>query len=330
VFLDFRRNPSALGEGAILDRLDAETRSYLERSGAAQDTPVARLSHMNPLAYKLYLDKGIDLSQEMLEIAVCAQHNNGGLKVNLWWESDLKHFFPVGEAAGTLGVHRPGGSALNSTQVGGARAAQFIAANYGEAPVSVKEFLEAASRPLAQVSARIRKILTGPGAENPAEARERAQKRMDSCGAFIRPAKKVKEAAEAARRELASLEERSHARNMKDLLAVLIDRDILLTQYAYLSAIGEYIGQGGRSRGSSLICGEEDFFDIENRASAGTPVSLDGGKFADRVCEVRLETDADGLPECRYEWTKVRPIPADREEWFENVYNAWLRGEVVI
>ncbi|MDR2175103.1 MAG: FAD-binding protein, partial [Synergistaceae bacterium] len=97
VFLDFRRNPAALGEGAILERLDGETRSYLERSGAAQDTPIARLRHMNPLAYELYLNNGIDLSEEMLEIAVCAQHNNGGLKVNLWWESDLKHFFPVGE-----------------------------------------------------------------------------------------------------------------------------------------------------------------------------------------------------------------------------------------
>ena len=328
VFLDFRSNPSALGEGAISDRLDEETRSYLERSGAAQETPIARLKHMNPLAYKLYLDNGIDISQEMLEIAVCAQHNNGGLKVNLWWESDLKHFFPVGEAAGTLGVHRPGGSALNSTQVGSARAAQFIAANYGEAPVPVKEFLEIAARPLTRVLTRIQKILACPGTEKPMETRARVQELMDSCGAFIRPAKKVKEAAEAIRQALVSLEERSQARDMKDLLAALIDRDILLTQYAYLSAIDEYIGQGGRSRGSSLICDEENL-KIENCASAGISVPLDGGNFADRICEVRLEVDAKGLPDCRFEWTKVRPIPADREDWFENVYNAWLRGEII-
>jgi succinate dehydrogenase/fumarate reductase flavoprotein subunit len=343
VFLDFRRNPAALGEGAILERQDGETRSYLERSGAAQHTPIARLRHMNPLAYELYLNNGIDLSEEMLEIAVCAQHNNGGLKVNLWWESDLKHFFPVGEAAGTLGVHRPGGSALNSTQVGGTRAAQFISANYGEAPLPVKEFLEIAARPLARVAARIQKILTCPTETRDLETREleakelamgeRGRKLMDSCGAFIRPAKKVRKAAEATRRALASLEERSRARDMKELLAALIERDVLLTRYAYLSAIGEYIAQGGRSRGSSLVCGEEGLdkedLDIENCASAGIPVSLDGGKFADRICEVRLESDGDGLPVCRFKWKKVRPLPTDREDWFENVYNAWLRGEVI-
>jgi succinate dehydrogenase/fumarate reductase flavoprotein subunit len=328
VFLDFRRNPSALGEGAILDRLDEETRFYLERSGAAQDTPIARLRHMNPLAHRLYADNGIDLSQEMLEIAVCAQHNNGGLKVNLWWESDLKNFFPVGEAAGTLGVHRPGGSALNSTQVGSTRAAQFIAANYGDPALPVQEFLEIAAQPLALVSARIQKILTSPGTEDPMEIRERGQKLMDSCGAFIRPVKKVKEAADATRLALAFLEERSRVRNMKDLLATLIERDILLTRYAYLSAIGEYIEQGGRSRGSSLICDERDL-EIENCVSVGIPVSLDGGNFADRTCEVRLELDDDGLPVCRFDWTKVRPIPADREDWFENVYNDWIRGEII-
>jgi hypothetical protein len=49
----------------------------------------------------------------------------------------------------------------------------------------------------------------------------------------------------------------------------------------------------------------------------------------DKVCEVRLELDADGLPVCRFDWVKVRPIPEDREEWFENVCNDWLRGEIV-
>ncbi|MDR1650034.1 MAG: FAD-binding protein [Synergistaceae bacterium] len=337
VFLDYRENPSALRgstKDAFRGGLDGETYSYLERSSALQNTPIERLRHMNPPAYKLYLDNGIDLSEEMLEIAVCAQHNNGGLKVNIWWESDLKHFFPVGEAAGTLGVHRPGGSALNSTQTGSARAAQFIAANYGAPPVPTKEFLEMASRPVADILARIRKILTRPetedSIEDPMETRVRAQKLMDSCGAFIRPAKKVEEAAETIRRTFASFEDRRRAQDMKGLLAALIDRDILLTQYTYLSAIAEYIGRGGRSRGSSLICGEGELedLDIENCAFSGIPASLDGGNFMDKVCEVRLEWNTDGLPACRFDWTKVRPIPEDREDWFENIYNAWLRGEI--
>jgi len=68
---------------------------------------------------------------EALEIAVCAQHNNGGLAGNIWWEStNAKHLFAVGEVNGSHGVARPGGSALNAGSVGGFRAAEFIANRY--------------------------------------------------------------------------------------------------------------------------------------------------------------------------------------------------------
>jgi len=76
----------------------------------------------------------LDITKEYLEIAVCAQHNNGGLYGNYWWESNLEHFFPVGEVNGSHGVYRPGGSALNSGQVGSTRAAQYITARYQDSP----------------------------------------------------------------------------------------------------------------------------------------------------------------------------------------------------
>ena len=43
------------------------------------------------------------------------------------WQSDVDGLYVAGEAAGTFGVYRPGGSALNSTQVGSLRAAEHIA-----------------------------------------------------------------------------------------------------------------------------------------------------------------------------------------------------------
>jgi succinate dehydrogenase/fumarate reductase flavoprotein subunit len=43
------------------------------------------------------------------------------------WQSSVKGLYAVGEAAGTFGMYRPGGSALNSAQVGSMRAAQHIA-----------------------------------------------------------------------------------------------------------------------------------------------------------------------------------------------------------
>ena len=133
VFMDFRKNPvgnSNMKPFAIED-LEEEALAYLKKTGALQKTPIERLAHMNQPAIDIYAEHGINLWKEPLEIAVCAQHNNGGFAVNHWWESNIKQTFVVGEMAGTHGVKRPGGAALNSGQVGSLRAAEFIANVYG-------------------------------------------------------------------------------------------------------------------------------------------------------------------------------------------------------
>ena len=94
---------------------------------------------MNVGAIELYQSHGIDLYSEMLEIAVCAQHCNGGVAVDGDWQSDIKGLYVAGEAAGTFGVYRPGGSALNSTQVGAIRVAEYIASS-GRKAASVPEY----------------------------------------------------------------------------------------------------------------------------------------------------------------------------------------------
>ena len=125
VYLDFRRNPAGLEDG--FDLLPEEARDYLANSGALLDTPVERLAAMNPGALALYAAHQIDLKAEMLEISVCAQHCSGGLEVDRNWQTTVPGLYAAGEAAGTFGAVRPGGSALNSTQVGSLRAAEHIA-----------------------------------------------------------------------------------------------------------------------------------------------------------------------------------------------------------
>ena len=124
VYLDFTKNPECL----VLSELDHEAYDYLARSGSLQSTPIERLSAMNQKAIDLYASHSIDLYREPLRIAVCAQHCNGGVAVDKDWQSEVEGLYVVGEAAGTFGVYRPGGSALNSTQVGSLRAAEHIAA----------------------------------------------------------------------------------------------------------------------------------------------------------------------------------------------------------
>ncbi|MBQ4113386.1 MAG: FAD-binding protein [Clostridia bacterium] len=126
VYLDYTKNPKGLENGFAV--LPAEAYDYLSRSGALFGTPIERLEKMNKGAVELYADHGIDLYTELLETAVCAQHCNGGVTVDLNWQTAIPGLYCAGEAAGTFGVYRPGGSALNSTQVGSLRAAEHIAA----------------------------------------------------------------------------------------------------------------------------------------------------------------------------------------------------------
>lgn len=130
VWLDYRDNCG--GKPVNFQELSGECQEYLKKAGACQETPIKRLKQLNPLAVDFYREHGVDLEQEILEVAVCAQHNNGGLAVDGWWQTNVKGIFAVGEAAATHGIYRPGGSALNSGQVGSTRAAQYIAAHKEE------------------------------------------------------------------------------------------------------------------------------------------------------------------------------------------------------
>lgn len=123
VFIDYTENPT----GFDFLKLSEEAREYLQNADCLAETPFERLKKLNPKAVELYRSHGIDLGSQPLEIGICAQHNNGGIRTDTNSESSVRNLFAVGEAAGKFGVCRPGGSALNDTQVGGLRAAQYLA-----------------------------------------------------------------------------------------------------------------------------------------------------------------------------------------------------------
>lgn len=130
VYMDYRKNPS----GFAFANLSDDAKNYLLSAQANGETPFERLEKLNVQAIAFFKSKGIDLSKEPLEIAVCAQHINGGADVDIHWQTNIKNLFAVGETAGTFGIYRPGGSALNSTQVGALRAAEYIAQHPADTP----------------------------------------------------------------------------------------------------------------------------------------------------------------------------------------------------
>jgi succinate dehydrogenase/fumarate reductase flavoprotein subunit len=329
VFLDFRRNPGRERklQGFAFKRLGAEARAYLEKSGAMLPTPIERLARMNPPAIAIYRSHGIDLAAEPLEIALCAQHNNGGLKGNIWWESNIKHLFPVGEVNGSHGVRRPGGSALNSGQVGSLRAALFIARRYNQKPRSARAFHSLVRAQVENTLGLAGQMVgrKGRGAGEIERTRLEIQERMSACGAAVRDPAKVKRAAEEAWNLLQRLKSEPAIGSARQLPAAFKNLDLCLTQALYLEAIKEYQVKGGKSRGSYLVL---DRSGVKPSPGLGDQwrFSLNPPRaFVDRKM---LEIFLDERGEAVKEWVDVRPIPS-AEGWFENVWREFREDLIV-
>ncbi len=326
VWMDFARNPVPTHgmEPLRFGLLSGEARSYLERSGALQATPVERLRHMNPLAIEVYAEHGIDLGRQPIPVAVCAQHNNGGLRGGIWWESNLRHLFPIGELNGTHGV-RPGGSALNSGQVGGLRAAQYIANVYDGRPMSRDEFLRACARQLEGELDGIRRFLNaGAGAPTNQQVRSEIQRRMTRHGAFLRSLEGVSLALKQARRLRRTIASEGIQLNGEGELNLAFQNEHLcLTHIAFLETIRAYIERGGGSRGGYLIADPEGDLRVETRRGSELPHRPENLEMRREI----LETALDQGGEFRVRPVEVRPLPED-ESWYETTWRGWRNGKV--
>lgn len=77
-----------------------------------------------------FLDVGVDIREEPMEVAPTAHHFMGGVKIDSWCRTSLKNLFAAGEVAGGVhGANRLGGNALADTQVFGRRAGISAAKN---------------------------------------------------------------------------------------------------------------------------------------------------------------------------------------------------------
>lgn len=308
VYLDFRSNPG--GEPVDFASLAPEARTYLEQGGACFGTPIERLLHMNAPAVDFYLDKGVDLRAEPLEIALCAQHNNGGLGIDCWWQTNVEGFFAAGEVSASHGVYRPGGSALNAGQVGSTRAAQYIAARrQGDAPPL--DAFEQAVAPQVQDLLTLCERITG-GGENVRERWDRAARRMSDIGASIRDQAGIREGLAQARQELDGFADtvRTSAQSLPRALRL---RDMLISQQVYLAAMDDYVRQGGKSRGSALYTDAAGHKPYPELPDTFTFVVDDGSRGG--LVQEALYSGG----ECRLTWREVRPIPED-DDFFENVW----------
>ena len=326
VFLDFTKNPNCAAKNGSLDfdLLGETAYEYLDNSNAFLATPIERLFKMNPLAIDLYKDNNIDIEKEYLEIDVCAQHQNGGLAGDEWWESNLKHFFPVGEANGTLGIYRPGGSALNSTQVGSYRAAELIVNKYNEDPIDITDYEEKTKDQVMSKIDLIKNIeIVNDKKSNIIEVREKFQKKMSKIGAFIRTEKEIKKGILEFTKAFNDFTNIIYINDLKELPIVFRVYDMLITQIACLSAILEYIKKGGDSRGSYLVS-NDDGSHVVKIGDEVLKFSLEND-FRQEICETEVVTE-DNI-DLSHKWVPVRPIP-EYDSWFENSWKDYREKKI--
>ncbi len=306
VFLDYRRDPADFS----FDSLQPETKEYLDRSGATGASPLTRLEQLNAPALEHYRQHGIDLAAEPLEIAVCAQHNNGGLAGNIWWESEnIRGLFPVGEINGSHGITRPGGSALNAGQAGAFRAAEYIAAmnRSGNIPTGSAE----------QALISLHHELERPAKLDWRHERNRFQQRMSCFAAFLREESGIAQALTETRLQLKDLKSDGlGGLSVPDLTEALRNRQLLTAQLLYLESMRKQLADGVGSRGGALILTEKDGGGTIHPALPRwiQPENTDYRKFV-------LTGFLDESLQVHFTWEPCRPLPDSAADgWFENVW----------
>ena len=347
VFLDFRRNPIAghSMKAFCLDDLEPQAHQYLKKASALQNTPIERLFAMNPLAIEVYKENGIDLYSEPLEIAVCAQHNNGGFAVDKWWQSNIPHTFVIGEMAGTHGVKRPGGSALNAGQVGGLRAAQYIVNVYGltspaeagyakagHSPDALPDYLDnqvEIEQQLGQFVARLESYKGSTGFV-PEDVIEQIQTRMTASAAHIRELNDAGSALKEAVQLYSNIQKQGF-KLLKpgDIIKAIQAEHLALASVAYLKAIVELLKLGGGSRGSYLVLSDNDVQihpDIVNKTTGKSlRFKPENKELRNSILQIEYDQADSDLFRCKT--VKVRPIPADRKA-FEPAWQDYREGKI--
>jgi succinate dehydrogenase/fumarate reductase flavoprotein subunit len=319
VFMDFNRNPLAIDQDFSLERLDDDVASYLRNAGADHALPIDRLRHMNPLAIELYKRYKVDITTDPLEFAVNHQHMNGGIAVDTWGCSNVPGIYAVGEAAGTHGATRPGGSALNAGQVFGTRVAEHIGAI--GAPVWIEDVTQAAAAAVGDLD----KVLATVSPLSVKGVRSEVQARMSDKAGILCTESEVASALAEARVLNAKIKQHGIMMSRPAEAARTVQwQQMALASEAVLGALNTYISNGGGSRGARAICDPEG--DALPHTAQG-PVS---------EARFRAERDADKEQQLivTYDGEQMEVSSrANRKHdgagsFFERDWPAWLTGEI--
>jgi len=246
---------------------------------------------------------------------------NGGLAVNTWGETSLDGCYAVGEAAGTHGVTRPGGAALNAGQVFGTRSAERIAARRGLGPAARSEVAL-----IEDAVERILGVLRPDSALDVGAIRREVQTRMsDHAGILCKP-EDVRSALKGARALNESIRRQGVAfAGAAGALRALQWRQTALLSEAVLAALAFYLERGGGSRGARAICTPNGDRTPEVRTGPLDDVRFVSERPEDRAEQIMIRLN-DGRFACAAR--PVRRRDRNDEPFFERDWPDFLTGAI--
>jgi succinate dehydrogenase/fumarate reductase flavoprotein subunit len=329
VFIDYTKNP----QNYDFLNMDEIVKDYLTKSESVGDAPIERLRKLNKKAILIYKDNGIDINIEPIEIGVVNQHLNGGVACNDWWESiNVKHLFAVGEVNGNHGISRPGGSALNSGQVGGLRAAQWIAhMNNDVKKINSRLFQQKADEYFNNLIIELEGLKATQNQNKvhnltTRDIFDQVQARMSKYLTIIRPFNKLEEEIKTIQYQIKNLHQLVNISDYKDLINYFRVKDALITQLFFFEAIFNYHANNGASRGSYLILRDKLNEDLSEQLII-PPKQLSKYKlissnlnYSNKIQSLHLVDD-----EIIVEWEEVRKIPTTFG-WFETVWKDYIEN----
>ena len=308
VYLDYRTDP--VNREFSFEKLSEEARNYLEKANALVALPIERLKIMNQPAIDFYLDKGVDLTKEMLEISLCAQHNNGGLDIDCHWQTNVEGLFAAGEVAASHGVYRPGGSALNAGQVGSTRAALYIAKRRDNCTADEEEFRVLSEKAVKEMTELAEKVNSLES--DVQDMIQEASGLMSTYAGAIRSSEHIEESLQKIDSMICTFESTVKAKT-QELSQVYRLRDMLISIKCYMTAMKDYSQKGGKSRGSALYTDMTGTKPYEQLPDEFT-FKVDDGALDEVIQEVSYKEG-----ECSVNWRERRPIP-ENNDFFEVVW----------
>ena len=277
---------------------------------------------MNPLSIELYKRYKKDITREPLAFAVNNQHMNGGVAVDIWGRSSLEGCYAIGEAAGTHGVTRPGGAALNAGQVFGLRCAQHIAARKREPSIDAPPMRRARGRDRFSDRRSAQR-----GWDRLARDRTRSAGAHErSCRLHLLRRGRARRIVGSAQTEREDSRARASAWAGADQAARALQwRQTALVSEAVLAALDAYLSEGGGSRGARAICDPEGADVPVTRLGPLEPFRFRAERAEDRARKIFVRLDGEGFV-CNSR--PIRRRDRTKAAYFERDWARFLSGAI--